>query len=120
MLVSVLRYYPTYDIEDVKNLTLADYEVLMSATRLKGVDDMFNIHLQAWKNQEVQATKKVGRNTKPYYTDFQSFFDYKKYEEEQINIIKDKDATQELIKKKKVDTNLLGMITNANKNKKGG
>lgn len=115
MLVSVLRHYPTYSIEDVKDLTLADYEVLMSATRLKGVDDLFNIHLQAWKNQEVQATKQIGKSTKPYYTTFQSFFDFKKYEEEQISIIKDKDKTQEFVKKKKVDTDFLSMITKANR-----
>ena len=50
----------------------------MKAKSLQQIDEEYVIHLAAWKNQEVQATKKRGKKSVPVYERFNQFFDYQK------------------------------------------
>ena len=68
-------------IEEVKSLTLADYEVLISAVSLRNIDKSFYASYQAWLNQQVKATKKRGKKIIPYFKDFDKFYNVKKEED---------------------------------------
>lgn len=64
---------------EVDRLTIAEYELLMEAVRLKQVDLDYRNHLQAYLNFVVKAEKKAGKNkTKPVFSNFKKFFDYEK------------------------------------------
>lgn len=62
-------------MQDVKTLTLYEYEARMYAFRLQQVDKQHDMHLQAWIHNQAKATKKNG---KPAYSKFTDFFDYEK------------------------------------------
>ncbi len=49
----------------------------MEAVRLRQVDMDYRNHLQAFLSFAVRAEKKSGRKTKPVYTRFKKFYDYK-------------------------------------------
>mgnify|MGYP004577920837 CR=1 FL=1 len=54
---------------------------MMEAAALREVDKDYRNHLQAFLDFAVQATKRAGKNkTKPVYSRFEKFFDYKKAE----------------------------------------
>ena len=58
-------------------LTIPEYNLLMKSVELKQVDKNYWVHLQAYKNLQVKAEKKVSKNkTKPVYNTFKKFFDY--------------------------------------------
>ena len=59
-------------------MTIPEYKLLMKAVELRSIDDAYMVHLQAFKNFEVKATKKVGTKRKPVYDRFEKFFDYRK------------------------------------------
>ena len=50
---------------------------MMKGYSLKQVDRHYDIHIQAWKNQEVQATTN-DKKPKPVFDKFSKFFDYEK------------------------------------------
>lgn len=62
---------------EVDRLTIPEYTLLMEAVRLKQVDRMHEIHLQAWLTFAAKATKKSGKNVKPVYSRFERFYNYK-------------------------------------------
>lgn len=53
-----------------------EYEARMHAYTLSQVDKERDMHMQAWLNQQVTATK--GKDAKPAYRKFEDFFDYDK------------------------------------------
>ena len=64
--------------EEVDRLTFPEYEQLMEAARLKQIDMDYRNHLQAYLNFSVKAEKKAGKGkTKPVFTTFKKFYDYK-------------------------------------------
>jgi len=50
----------------------------MEANRLKTIDREYEMHLQAWLNWNVQATKKSGKGRAPVFRTFKQFFDREK------------------------------------------
>lgn len=56
-------------------MTFFEYEARMYAFRLSSVDEQEKMHMQAWLNHAVTATKENG---KPVHKDFESFFNYDK------------------------------------------
>lgn len=66
-------------------MTLFEYEAQMYAWRLKDIDEQEKIHLQAWANQKVQATKKKGKEQVSVYKNFRDFFDKEKFINELTN-----------------------------------
>jgi len=59
---------------------LDEYGLLMKAYALKQVDDMYAWHMQAWLNQQVQATKKQGKATVSHFKSFTDFFNKEEQE----------------------------------------
>ncbi|WP_239458359.1 hypothetical protein [Faecalicoccus pleomorphus] len=74
--LNCFRYLGFRSLDEVDQLTIPEYNLLMQAVELKAVDDAYLIHLQAFKNFEVQATKKSGKRRRPVYDRFSKFFDY--------------------------------------------
>lgn len=55
-------------------MTLAEYNLRMEAYKLRRAEEREDVALQAWYNQQVQAT--VGKkNPKPKYKSFDEFYD---------------------------------------------
>lgn len=67
-------------------MTLAEYELRLTAYRLKRLDDQELIHQQAWANWQVQATTQKGKKSVPVFTSFKKFFDKEKYEKEILGV----------------------------------
>lgn len=50
----------------------------MRAYSFSRLDKLYDMHLQAWLNRAVKATKVSGKKEIPVYKEFKSFFDYEK------------------------------------------
>lgn len=50
----------------------------MKAYKLQRVDKEYDMHLQAWINQQVKATREQGKKQVPVFKKFTDFFDYEK------------------------------------------
>ena len=70
--MSCFRYLGFHSFEQVDQLTIAQYEIMMEALELRMLDESLHEHRQAFLNFAVQAEKKAG----PVYQRFQQFFDY--------------------------------------------
>ena len=55
----------------------------MKAYQLSRVDREYELYLQAWLNQQAQATKSKGKKTVSVFNTFNDFFNY----EERVNEI---------------------------------
>lgn len=73
------------DFAEINRMTLYEYEMRMKASNLRSVDREYEIHLQAWANWNVQATKKSGKKRAPVFKTFKQFFDFKKAESKILN-----------------------------------
>lgn len=74
-----MRYFGMNDLAEIARMTMYEYEMRLTAYRLRQVDREYEIHLQAWANWNVQAMKKQGKHKQvPVFKTFQQFFDYKK------------------------------------------
>lgn len=51
---------------------------MMYAYSLKNIDKQHDMHLQAWINHQVTATKESGKKQVSVYKTFKDFFDYDK------------------------------------------
>lgn len=72
-------------------LTIHEYNLLMKSVELKQVDKSYWVHLQAYKNLQVKAEKKVSKNkTRLVYSNFKKFFDYEKELDRVLNRKKDR------------------------------
>jgi len=50
----------------------------MKAYQLKRIDQEYDMHLQAWLNHVVTASKEQGKKQVPVFKKFEDFFDYEK------------------------------------------
>lgn len=62
----------------IKRMTLVEYQLRIDAYRLQRVDREYDIHLQAWVNNQAKAEKKKGKKTEPYFKSFDKFYNYEK------------------------------------------
>lgn len=76
--MNCFRYLGFKNFDEIDNLTIPEYKLLMKAVELRAIDDAYLVHLQAFKNFEVKATKKAGKKRKPVFDKFEKFFDYRK------------------------------------------
>ncbi len=77
MAVNCFRYLGFTSFDQVDQLTIAQYEIMMEALELRMLDQDFYEHRQAFLNLAVQAQKKAGKGkTRPVYRTFKQFFDY--------------------------------------------
>lgn len=63
-------------------MTLAEYQLRMEAYSLQQIKIQERLHLQAFLNQTVQATKGSKKHPKPYYEKFEQFFNVQKMVDE--------------------------------------
>ena len=64
-------------------MLLSEYQLRMKAHQLSRVDREYELHLQAWLNQQAQATKSKGKKPVSVFGTFNDFFNY----EERVNEI---------------------------------
>ena len=76
--MNCFRYFGFRSLDEVDRLTIKEYEMLCEAEKYKQVDKQKDIALNAWLTFVASAKKKVGKNLKPVYPTFESFFDYAK------------------------------------------
>lgn len=76
--MNCFRYLGYTSLYDIEVTTLYEYQMRMRAHRLTRIDKEYDMHMQAWLNHLVTATKEQGKKHVPVYKDFKSFFDYKK------------------------------------------
>ena len=76
--LNCFRYLDFKSFDQVDQLTIPQYTLMMKAAMLKQVDLDYRNHLQAWLTFAAKAERKAGRGkTRPVYTTFQKFFNYK-------------------------------------------
>lgn len=70
------RFFNFRTFDEVDRLTIPEYHILIEAYQLRYVDKRLLIHEQAWANQMVKATKKVGSSYESAFRTFRDFYDY--------------------------------------------
>lgn len=65
-------------MQDIKVLTLYEYEARMYSYRLQQVDEEQKMHQQAWLNHQVTMTKEQGDKQVPVFKSYKDFFNYEK------------------------------------------
>lgn len=68
----------------------------MQAVQLREIDKDYRNHLQAFLNFAVKAEKRSGKKSKPIYTKFKKFYDYKKQVDQILHPNKSKTKLQRL------------------------
>lgn len=63
---------------EAKRCTPRDFELYMHARRFRQQNKMEELAMQAWLNNQVQATKKEGSEYKPYFKNFKQFYNSEK------------------------------------------
>lgn len=87
------------DFKEIDRMTLYEYELRQKARLLKEIDREHEIHLQAWANIAVQATKSQGKGKEvPVYKTYKQFFDYKKRVNEIVGKVANKVEQEKLYK----------------------
>lgn len=83
--MNCFRFLGFNSFEQVNQLTIPEYLLLMEAVQLKQVDLDYRNHLQAFLNFSVKAEKKTGKGkSRPVFTKFKKFYNY----DEQIAKVK--------------------------------
>lgn len=59
-------------------MTIREFSTYQLAFQIRSQHEMYNIALQSWFNQTVQATIGSGKNVKPKYSNFNQFYDNEK------------------------------------------
>ncbi|MFD2209374.1 hypothetical protein ACFSMW_06590 [Virgibacillus halophilus] len=59
-------------------MSLYEYEMKMQAFNLSQVDKQHEMHMQAWLNHQVTATKESGKKQVPVFKKYEDFFNYEK------------------------------------------
>lgn len=70
-------------MSEIERMTLHEFNLRITASKLKRLDEEYQIHLQAFVNQQIQSTDKSG---KLKYKKFKDFFDYQKRENEILGV----------------------------------
>ena len=98
-MINCLRFLGMSDFREINAMTLYEYELRMKAQRLREIDKEYEIHLQAWANHSVQATRRQGKDKAvPVYKTFKQFYDYEKYVRGAMGVRKNR-AQEERLKR---------------------
>jgi len=76
--LNCFRFFGFKSLDEVDRLTPREYQMLCEAEQYKQLDRHKDIALGAWLSFMASAKKKVGKNLKPVYPTFESFFNYSK------------------------------------------
>lgn len=92
--MNCFRYFGFKSLDEVDRLTIREYQMLCEAEQYKQLDKQKDLALNAWLTFVASAKKRVGKNLKPVYPTFESFFDYSKelrrMKGETVNDLKEK------------------------------
>lgn len=80
-MLTSLAYLGFDNIRDIERMTLREYYLRLEAYQLAKLDRREDIALQAWMNQQVQATTE-GKHPKPIFKKFKKFFDRSEWEKD--------------------------------------
>ncbi|UBH16406.1 hypothetical protein [Macrococcus armenti] len=94
-------------IAEVDAMTLTEFYCLSYAQNERDLYDEYKMHKQAYLNREIEAQKKVGKESKLVYKTFKDFFDYEKVKREMYDHSHDK-------KEKEQNKNILEMLKHRN------
>lgn len=61
---------------DIERMTLNEYYIRIEAHELQRAEQIQDIALQAWYNQQVKATKGSAKRPKPYFDTFIDLYDF--------------------------------------------
>lgn len=65
---------------EIERMTFFEYRMQMKAVALKQLREEYLIHLQAWTNREINATRRESKKKITYvYQNMKQFFDYEKH-----------------------------------------
>jgi hypothetical protein len=84
--LNCLRYLGFQDMTAIGRMTIKEYSLRMKAYRLKHVDELYMMHLQAWLNNQATATKQKGKKTVPFFKSFDEFYDIQEEEKKILGI----------------------------------
>ncbi|MDD3503898.1 MAG: hypothetical protein PHD56_14245 [Anaerostipes sp.] len=77
MAITCFRYFGFTDFDQVDKMTLAQFEIMAEAMKLREIDKDYRNHLQAFLNFRVRSKKRSGKNKeRPFYSTFKKFYDY--------------------------------------------
>ena len=91
-----MRYCGIFDPVKLGRITLKQYMLMTRAMMLRLEDKERDLHVQAWLNQQVKATKQQGKKTLPYFRSFDEFYQSEQQKDTPEN--KQKTAEQEHLK----------------------
>src|SRR5699024_7775069 len=86
--INCFRYLGFNYLYDIEVLTFNEYRLRMKAFELAEIDKRYYMHLQAWLNHQVTATKEQGSKQVGVFKKFKEFFDYEK----EINLVENKET----------------------------
>ncbi len=75
-MINCVRHLGITDINQIDRMTLYEYDLLITGHNLCEVDEMRKLHMQAFLNRQIEATK--DKKGTPLYRSFDDFFNYKK------------------------------------------
>lgn len=101
-----MRFFGINDMLTIERMTLKEFSLRAKASQLRRLDKEYFISLQAFKNQEVQATTGSSKNVKSKFNTFKDFFDYEGREQEILGI--------KPVEKIEEDTTLRKLLLEAN------
>lgn len=81
IVLNCFRYLGMKSFDEVDYTLLSEYHLRMKAYSLQRLDRERDMHMQAYLNMVVQATKERGKKSVPIYPTFRHFFDYEKQEQ---------------------------------------
>lgn len=79
-------------LDEANAMTLEEYAYRMRAYSFLRLDKLYDMHLQAWLQRAVKATKLKGKKEVPVYEKFEDFFDY----DQHLNQIEGKEGVPQL------------------------
>lgn len=74
--ISIARY--NLSLLEAKRLTLSDFFIYKKAWEIRRQERREDMSYQAWRNREIKADKKVGKNYRPAFESFKDFYDSEK------------------------------------------
>ena len=86
MALNCFTYFGMKSFDEVDNMLIEEYELLMKSYSLKRLDQERDMHWQAYLNMAVQQTEERGKKTYSKFPTFKKFFDYEKSKRELLGI----------------------------------
>ncbi len=78
----LFRYCGFTSLDQVDQVTIPEYKLLIKSARLREADRDYRNHLQAYLNLRARDKKKVGKKLQYVYTTFDKFYNAEKAEAE--------------------------------------